>query len=428
MEPLGSGSWSDDCWAKDTFTWPHHSSISFPTTPPSSNKKAGPLDGNLSSQDEVLSPALLQEIAQFSNDMPLFVPPQTGDLGSVPPPAAGFVTHTSEQVLTSSNSVGSLPAARSFPTTAIETETTNQQGRRKRRRRTRSTSADPPPTSSGGSEFLQPPQNYSITDEQRELARLWLNLPRFQSRHGKFQDPSLELIERFADCIDVKVGTLAEYITKERPTEARLSPPLTPTPMMPMNSSKSTSTATAAALKSYCEQATQRSCDTLQRRKRNLRGPFQCTSKSCNYRTNLRESWQRHMDLRQPRKIYVCADCQTAGLPLPFTEHRVDKFRDHVKKAHKRSQSDIADVEERSSYPQKPDGFLHCGFCSQRFAKYQKWRDHLLQHYDRGKANSEEWNVGVDWRADSLGHEIEMAGGNTNVDHNSRKDALDDCS
>ncbi|KAL9087909.1 MAG: hypothetical protein Q9165_006471 [Trypethelium subeluteriae] len=302
----------------------------------------------------------------------------------------------------------------------------NQQVRRKRRRRTSSTSIDPLPASSSGLQFLQPPQDNPITDEQREIARLWLNLPRFQSRHGKFQDLSLELIERFAGCIDVKVGALAEYITKERPTEARLSPPPTPTPVVQMNTSKSTSTDTAAALKSYWERAAQRSCDTLRRRKRNLRGPFQCTSKSCNYRTNLRESWQRHMDLRQPRTIYVCADCQTADLPLPFTEHRIDKFRDHVKKEHKRFQSDITDVEERSSYPQKPDGFLYCGFCSQRFARYQKWRDHLLEHYDRGKTNGEEWNVEVDWRADSLGHEIEIAGGSTNIGCDSRKDALND--
>ncbi|KAI9665780.1 MAG: hypothetical protein M1821_003714 [Bathelium mastoideum] len=238
----------------------------------------------------------------------------------------------------------------------------------------------------------------AVADKTRNLIRTWVDAKGLRSS-----------TENLAKSVELEHSIVIDLISEELQIEARNSSPLMPTPISPLNASSPTSPATIAALNNYSTYAAQRSCDDLQRRRRKNLGSYQCTSKECNYRTRIRESWHRHMDVRQPRIIYICDDCLAKDSNPPFSEHRKDKFREHVKKIHGKSSPALLDVERKSQHHQRPSNPLHCGFCNRKFTTHEDYRDHVMGHFTEKKPDGEEWNVQNDWREHNSLQEIHGA-------------------
>ena len=274
--------------------------------------------------------------------------------------------------------------------------TAGQQGRQKRRWLTADSSIDTLRTQPDRLDPNQSSKHLAHSDDTREFVCKWLEFMGFKSKNSG-PTPTIEQIKAFAESINRDANHVFRLVLEETRNGAQPLALLTSTEARSSKNATSMST-TRLALELHLREATQKSCNSLQRRKRKLVGSYQCTSKSCNYRTNTRESWHRHMDHRQPRIVYVCASCPAGGPELPFTEHRKDKFREHVKQAHTRVSSTILHIEEKSSNPQKPTESLRCGFCGQRFTSHKEYRDHVLEHFDRKKSGGEEWDVRIDWQ------------------------------
>ena len=265
---------------------------------------------------------------------------------------------------------------------------------------------------SNNQDVPEPSRIRPVSTKTRKFICTWLEFKGFKSDDRRSQCPSVESIAHFARSQDLELGAVTEVVYEELGHKSYIVAAPTSTPGPSMDSAKSMDATTIAALEVYLEKAARMTCNNLQRRKRKDSGRYQCTSKSCNYRTESRESWQRHMDIRQPRDICVCANCPTKDTRLPFTEHRVDKFRAHVKRAHKKSSSAAIEVARRSGHPQTPDQPLYCGFCSRHYGVHKQFRGHVQEHFDQKKASGEAWNVRTDRQ------ERKLASGFQDVDHN----------
>ncbi|KAI9658331.1 MAG: hypothetical protein M1821_002464 [Bathelium mastoideum] len=170
-----------------------------------------------------------------------------------------------------------------------------------------------------------------------------------------------------------------------------------------------------AEVTAYVEERVARGCD-LPNRQRKGEGPYQCTSKSCTYRTDNAHSWKRHRQIRQPIYVYHCSGCRSASenimtsgranYPEQFIEYRVDRFKKHALQKH--PQAAIELILKDSAFVMPVTQGLQCGFCGASFECAEEsqgveqaaknYENHVIDHFNRKKTNGIEWDVQTDWR------------------------------
>ena len=245
-------------------------------------------------------------------------------------------------------------------------------------------SFSPKPTWSG------PMDVSSVSEKTKTLIRSWID--QRDLRTG---------MADLAKCAELDFDLCNALVYQELHDGSRSTPLPTPKSSPLRDLTNPIHPSASVALKEYLNETAQTQCSKLQHRKRKDVGPYQCTTKSCNYRTDTKESWHRHMDIRQPRNIFVCDECLTNGSTRPFAEHRKDKFREHLKDAHSKSWSKKADVkkdiEKKSQHHQVPQDPLLCGFCDEQFDTHETFREHVLRHFQDGKGDGKQWDVKEDW-------------------------------
>ncbi|KAI9690839.1 MAG: hypothetical protein M1822_008458 [Bathelium mastoideum] len=157
----------------------------------------------------------------------------------------------------------------------------------------------------------------------------------------------------------------------------------------------------------YADQAfTNRKCERPKKRM-GSKGRYQCILEGCDYQTEQVDALKRHLDVRRPSTVYMCAICQSDPTAKSFMHHRKDKFRGHLKSDHQLTKYALKDTEKRLVFQPTAAKRTHCGFCqSNGFSTNLDFRDHVITHFKDGRGGGVEWNAGQDWR-EELQHETD---------------------
>ncbi|KAF1815377.1 hypothetical protein P152DRAFT_183460 [Eremomyces bilateralis CBS 781.70] len=123
---------------------------------------------------------------------------------------------------------------------------------------------------------------------------------------------------------------------------------------------------------------------------RNPDGMFHCTW-NCGYTTNRTDDWQKHEEIRQPQKFWICQFCSREEANIA---HRDDKMVEHLVAKHKEDLSPGKPLDSkglkglaREKLPtmhvlQYRESFiLRCGFGGYKFKSWDDRNKHLIAHF-----------------------------------------------
>ncbi|KAI9686331.1 MAG: hypothetical protein M1822_003676 [Bathelium mastoideum] len=246
-----------------------------------------------------------------------------------------------------------------------------------------------------------------------ELLQLWLNIRRLRSATAQACPPSFSEIHALA----VVTGLGVDFVTSWLGAELGIQ--LDWQCEEPGNDFSSEWATILVEVTAYVKERVTRGCN-LPNRRRKGEGPYQCTSKTCTYRTDNAHSWKRHRQIRQPICVYHCSGCRSASKNITtsaranyaeqFIECRIDRFKKHVDQKHPQAATDSIFKDSTIVMPIAQG--LQCGFCGASFecaeglqvaeqaAKQaaKDYENHVIDHFNRKKSNGIEWDVQADWR------------------------------
>ena len=255
------------------------------------------------------------------------------------------------------------------------------------------------------------PQETSSSRDSK-FVRAWLELIGLQPRKTRACDVDIQQLQDLARCMKRDLGDVAELLKAELCFDDITQNEVPVTRPVIKESGH-------ALAQIYANEAFKRQCD----RTGGCEGRFQCIFPSCDYQTTKVDALKRHMDVRRPSTVFVCAVCLSEPAHDPFMHQRKDKFRSHLKSSHRLADYEIKEKEKDSTFHPDANVELPCGFCNAKFPALLQFRDHIVDHFKDGDLANEGrlWDVNRDWR-ESPACESEGGSDSTEDSEHSRAD------